>query len=60
MRKCLLLLVLCALLPFYCAFAEPQQHFQRSSVIQSIRVARIVQQHRQRKIHASALLNSFD
>lgn len=36
MKKWFLFLVLCALLPSYCAFAEPQQHFQRSSVIQSI------------------------
>lgn len=36
MKKCIILLVLCALLTSYCAFAEPQRHFQRSSVIQSI------------------------
>ena len=36
MKKWIMLLILCALLTSYCAFAEPQRHFQRSSVIQSI------------------------
>ena len=36
MKKWIMLLILCALLTSYCAFAEPPRHFQRSSVIQSI------------------------
>lgn len=36
MKKWIMLLILCTLLTSHCVLAEPQQHFQRSSVIQSI------------------------